>query len=266
MTTTETYRLSAVRYATRDAKRSDHFLGGDPDPEQPMPMDYFVWVATNAQRTIVIDTGFSASTAAKRGRIHLRQPAAGLRLLGVDASQVEDVIITHLHYDHVGTIGDFPRARLHLQEKDLHFVTGQAMTEAVRRASYEVDDVLNVVRALHTDRVRLYDGPAEVAPGLSLHLLGGHTPGMQAVRVHTARGWVVVASDATHYYENMESRRPFATTYDPAQVLAGFTTLRELADSPRHIIPGHDPLVMRRYAPPSPELDGIAVRLDVPPT
>jgi glyoxylase-like metal-dependent hydrolase (beta-lactamase superfamily II) len=83
--------------------------------------------------------------------------------------------------------------------------------------------------------------------------------------VNTARGAVVLASDTTHYYENMETRQPFATTYDVAQTLAGYDALQELADTPRHIVPGHDPLVMQRYPAASPELAGIVARLHAEP-
>ncbi|MBV9116973.1 MAG: N-acyl homoserine lactonase family protein, partial [Acetobacteraceae bacterium] len=81
----------------------------------------------------------------------------------------------------------------------------------------------------------------------------------------TARGWVVVASDVTHYYENMDAERPFTTALHIGDMLRGYDLLRAAAPSPAHIIPGHDPLVMRRYPPPRPELEGIAVRLDVAP-
>ena len=106
---------------------------------------------------------------------------------------------------------------------------------------------------------------AVCAPGIDVHLVPGHTPGIQVVSVNTARGKVVLASDSTHYYENMETGEPFATTYDAAQVVAGFRMLEELADSKRHIVPGHDPLVMRRYPAASKDLEGIVVRLDADP-
>ncbi len=76
---------------------------------------------------------------------------------------------------------------------------------------------------------------------------------------------MVVASDVTHYYENMETERPFTVALHIDKMLEGFDLLRAAAPSPAHIVPGHDPLVMRRYPPARPELEGIAVRLDVAP-
>jgi glyoxylase-like metal-dependent hydrolase (beta-lactamase superfamily II) len=88
---------------------------------------------------------------------------------------------------------------------------------------------------------------------------------MQCVRVHTGRGWVVLASDVTHYYENMETGRPFTAAFNIGEMLEAYDALRAHAPSPQHIIPGHDPLVMRLYPPPKPELEGVVVRLDVMP-
>jgi len=102
-------------------------------------------------------------------------------------------------------------------------------------------------------------------PGVSVHRIGGHTAGIQSVRVWTRRGWVVVASDASHLYANMEQGRPFPIVYNVADMLEGHRRLNQLAASPRHIVPGHDPLVMRRYAAPGRELEGVAVRLDTEP-
>jgi glyoxylase-like metal-dependent hydrolase (beta-lactamase superfamily II) len=178
---------------------------------------------------------------------------------------VDDVVITHMHYDHAGTIEDYPQARLHLQEREMQFVAGVPMMDPAVRQLFELADVTGVVSALHTDRLALHAGDAEVAPGLSLHLVQGHTPGMQVVRVYTERGWVVLASDASHYYENLESARPFRIVHDVPQVHAAFRTILSLADSPAHFIPGHDPLVMTRYPAPAPALEGIAADLAVMP-
>ena len=258
------YELFAIRYATRDARRSDHFIGGDPH-DGPMPMDYFLWVAIGPARTFVIDTGFTAEVAAMRGRTHLRCPVESLKLIGVDGASVQEVILTHLHYDHVGNFHKFPAAQFHLQEPEMHYVTGRYMRYPRLAHSFEVEDVVGMVRLNFARRVLFYDAAAELAPGITLHPVGGHSAGLQFVRVHTRRGWVVVASDVTHFYENMESGRPFTTAFHVGKMLEGFDALRAAAPSPQHIVPGHDPLVMRRYPAPRPDLEGIVVRLDVDP-
>ncbi len=258
------YELYAIRYATRGAQRRDHFIGGDPH-DGPMPMDYFVWVAVAAGRAIVIDIGFTAEVAAKRKRTFLRCPIDSLKLVGVDAADVKDVVLTHMHYDHVGNFAKFPVAEFHLQEPEMHYATGRYMRYDQLAHSFEVDDVVGLVRLNFGKRVRFYTGDTELAPGITLHAAYGHSAGLQFVRVHTRRGWVVVASDVTHFYENLETNRPFTTAFHIGGMLEGFDKLRAAAPTPAHIVPGHDPEVMRRYRPPSKALEGIVVRLDEAP-
>ena len=261
MPAADVYEVYAIRYARHERRASENFLGGDPH-DGPMPMDYFVWLARNRSRTIVVDTGFNAATARKRKREFLRSPAAGLKLLGVDAKKVKDVILTHLHYDHVGNFDLFPAATFHLQDAEMYFATGRHMASAPLAAVYDVKNVVGMVREVYQGRVRFYDGDAEFAPGVSLHLIGGHTMGLQVVRVQTRRGWVVLASDASHYYANMNELRPFPIVYNVGDMIDGWRRVRELADSADHIIPGHDPEVLRRYPAPNQKLAGVIARLD----
>jgi len=173
------YELFAIRYATRDARRGAHFIGGDPH-DGPMPMDYFVWVAKGGGRTFVIDTGFNAEVSEKRKRTFLRCPVEALAALGIDANAVEDVILTHLHYDHVGNFDQFPKARFHLQERELAYATGRYMHYPRLSHSFEVEDVCGIVRLNYAGRVMFYNGDAELAPGLTVHAVGGHSAGFNS--------------------------------------------------------------------------------------
>jgi glyoxylase-like metal-dependent hydrolase (beta-lactamase superfamily II) len=76
---------------------------------------------------------------------------------------------------------------------------------------------------------------------------------------------VVLASDTSHYDEHMETGRIFPTAVHVGEMVEGYDKLRALAESPQHVIPGHDPPVMERHPAPSKDLEGIVVRLDVPP-
>lgn len=258
------YEVYAIRYATRDGKRTNHFIGGDAH-DAPMPMDYYVWLIRNADTIFVVDTGFGAEVARKRGRQLIRTPMEGLALLNVEAAAVKDVIITHMHYDHIGTFDAFRSAQFHLQDDEMAYATGRHMRHRQFNHGYEVDEVIGMVRMVYKDRVRFYRGTAELAPGLSIHRIGGHTHGLQCVRVYTRRGWIVLASDCSHFYEHFERKRAFPTMFNVGEAIDGYETLQSLAQSPRHIIPGHDPLVMQRYPEASPEMKGIAVRLDTDP-
>jgi glyoxylase-like metal-dependent hydrolase (beta-lactamase superfamily II) len=261
----DTYEIHAVKYAHHARQSHENFIGGDPHDSAPMPLDYFVWAVIGRKRTFVLDTGFDAKVARQRGRDLICTPAEGLKTIGVDAATVQDVVLSHMHYDHAGNHDMFPQARYHLQDREMAYCTGRCMCHGVLRAPFEADDVKAMVGRIFEGRASFHDGTSELAPGISLHHVGGHSLGLQVMRVRTRRGWVVLASDATHFYANFEQRRPFPIVADVPQMLEGYATLHRLATSPNHIIPGHDPMVLDRYPASAPGLEGRAVRLDADP-
>jgi glyoxylase-like metal-dependent hydrolase (beta-lactamase superfamily II) len=263
--TDDTWEVYAIKYARVSRRSPDNFVGGDAH-DVDMPLNYYVWLIAGKNRNIVVDTGFGEEMAKKRDRQILRPVAEGLGALGVAPEKVEDVVITHMHYDHAGNLPLFPRARFHLQDSEMEFATGRCMCHAMMRHGYEADDVVHMVRCVFDQRVEFHDGPREIAPGVELHHIGGHTKGLQSVRVRTRRGWVVLASDASHFYAHMEQDRAFPILYNLADMLEGFKTLRRLATSSKHIIPGHDPLVMDRYPAAREEMKDWIVRLDIDPS
>jgi glyoxylase-like metal-dependent hydrolase (beta-lactamase superfamily II) len=257
------YEIYALRYATMARKRQEAFMAFDPH-DGPFPIDYSVWVILNSERTILVDTGFSAEASVRRKRDYLCSPIDAIARLGIKPEDVKDVIITHLHYDHAGNVHKLPNARLHLQEKELQYATGKYMKFDVMRHAYDEDDVVNIVRGVYKQRVEFYEGDAPFAPGIELIYIGGHTAGLQAVRVHTKRGWVVLASDAAHYYANLFKESPFPIIFHVGDMLEGFRTLLARADSVEHVVPGHDPLVRQRY-PAWKDGDSEIVLLHEPP-
>jgi glyoxylase-like metal-dependent hydrolase (beta-lactamase superfamily II) len=260
----DVHEVHAITYARVDRRSPENFLGGDPH-DVPMPLNYYVWLIVREGRTIVVDTGFDQRGAELRKREITRPVREGLTAFGVDPGGVEDVIITHLHYDHVGDFEAFPHARFHLQDREMAYATGRHMCHDRLRKPFDIEHVTGMVRQVYAGRVAFHDGAVELDRGLSLHRVGGHSDGLQIVRVHTRRGWVVVASDASHFYANLETGNPFPLVFNVGDMLEGHRTCLRLAESPAHVVPGHDPLVMRRYPAPSPELEGVAVRLDVEP-
>jgi glyoxylase-like metal-dependent hydrolase (beta-lactamase superfamily II) len=259
----DTYEILALKYARlAERRRFESFISAD-DHDAPHPIDYFVWVIRNAERTIVVDTGFDATEGAKRGRKIDRTPAAALEQVGVAASTVDQVIVTHLHYDHAGTLSAFPKARFHLQAAEMAYATGPCMCHAHLRHPFTADHVCEMVRNVYSGRVIFQNGDGEIAPGITVHKIGGHSRGLQCVRVATATGPVVLASDASHFYENFEMGKVFPITIDIGDVLDGYRRLIALAGSPRRVVPGHDPLVLERYPALNSATQGIVHRLDV---
>ncbi len=259
------YEVYALKYAERQARRPEHFIGGDPH-DQPMDMDYFVWAIVGPDSTWIVDTGFDRLDAARRQRTLVRSVTEALATIDLDAASVDNVILTHLHYDHVGGFAQFPRATFHLQDDEMGYATGRYMTHHGFSNAYTPDHVADLVHLVYDQRVSFIDGDAALAPGLSVHLVGGHTKGLQVVRVATALGWLVLASDASHFYENMETGRPFPIAFNLGPMLEGHRRCYQLASSAEAVIPGHDPRVFDLFPPARPGLDGIAVRLDIEPT
>lgn len=266
MSTPETYELYAIRYAHSPKRRRVDNLMHPTDPhDAPMPMDFYVWLAVGGGRNVLIDTGSGEWKCGERGHSFLRNPADGLEAMGVHPAAVDDVIITHLHWDHAGNLDRFPNARLHLQEEELRMVTSADMAHPYLNRVFFVDDVCTLIRRLFDGDVVFHGVESEIAPGITVRHVGGHTAGMQVVQVNTRRGRVVLASDASHFYTNFETGNPFPVLHDLHRMVKGWDVLRELADSDAHIVPGHDPLVRERYAAASTTLAGEIVRLDVDP-
>lgn len=245
---TTAYQILAVKYATVDRVRQSNFLQPiDGDPGAPMGLDFFVWLVVGNGTVMLVDTGFSPASALVRRRQYLVSPLESVRRLGYEPGDVKDVVITHLHYDHAGNIGEFPSARVWVQDREVRYATGDCMCDPKQNHFFSTDDVACLIKRLYQGDVRLVDGFHELAEGIELHRVGGHTDGLQVVRVWTARGWVVLASDAAHYRENLVKENPFPAIYSLDDMLQGYARIRELADGDDNIVPGHDPLVCTSY-------------------
>lgn len=259
--TAPAYGVTAVRYAERETTRSEVYYRWESygEPDGPLSMAYYFWILEPpAGPPIVVDSGFAPEVGARKGRPCSCEPAAALARLGIDGAEVEQVVVTHLHYDHIGNLELFPDAELIVARRELDF-----WTDPIARRPHFVDHtdteaLAGVVRAADAGRVRAVDDRLGVAPGIVAVRVGGHSPGQLVVSVATAGGGVLLASDAVHYYDELDTERPFAVLADLADVYRAYDTVRALAEG-RALVPGHDPLVMERY--PALDEDSLAVRI-----
>jgi glyoxylase-like metal-dependent hydrolase (beta-lactamase superfamily II) len=259
--------IYAIRYG-RLARfgRDNLLLCPELQASEPMPIDYYFWVLKSLEKTFVVDTGYSPALATKLGRKFECDPMDALRDIGVEPARVENVILTHLHYDHAGNIGEFNNAHFYFHEAELPFSQGWYAREPAFAFLYAGPHIAEAASLVQNGRATLLNGDFEIAPGVQLVHIPGHSPGHMALRVWTRRGWVVLAVDASHFKANMIQRRPYPLYLDLAQIMAGYDKLQAIAPDLDHIVCGHDSTTIDVYPAASSGLKGKIARLDLPPT
>lgn len=258
------WEVYALRYASRMSSRDDVFYRyhqyGEPDA--PKEMAYYIWVLRNAEATILVDTGYSAAGGGRRGRGHLIPPLEALGGIGVTGQNVDLVVNTHLHYDHTGHLAEFAEKPLLVNETELEVWTSP-LAERIHYASHiESQEVAGVAARAAAGDVTLIGGEHVVAEGVTALAVGGHSPGQTILFVEGERGPVVLASDAVHYYEEVDRDRACGVLVDLEGVYRAYDTIRgRLAERGSVLLAGHDPLVMDRFEALPGEAGGFGVRV-----
>jgi glyoxylase-like metal-dependent hydrolase (beta-lactamase superfamily II) len=257
----ENYTVTIVRYGTRSTVKSDVFLNypvyGEDDVE--IEMDYFVWLVQNENRTVVVDTGFSRKGGEARNRTFLLDLPTVYAELGVDPGSAPDVVLTHAHYDHTGNLDHFPASTVYLTADEYAFWTGRHKSRTQFHHSIEEDDLAEIGRAMDEGRVTLYSGRFDLAPGIQLIQVGGHTPGQAVVKVDTSEGVVLLASDAIHFYEEYERDMPFTYVANLVDMYEAFDSIHAMVDSGEvtHVVSGHDAGTLARFTSVGGSRDGL---------
>jgi len=248
------WEVLAVRHGRLRTTRADFYLnyGEYGTPDGPLELGYWFWVVRNATRTFVIDTGYSEAGGRSRGREILCPPAEAFAGLGIRPESDVDVVITHAHYDHAGNLGLFPSQPVHLHRAETEFWLSADAQHKQFQSVVDKADLDALGRLVRTDRVRWVDNDSEPAPGIRLVPFPGHTPGQLVVVVETARGRVVLASDACHLDEELAEDMPFKHNTDLVGLYRGLQTLREWHGRGDVIIAGHEPSTLERF----PRLEG----------
>ena len=250
------YDVYALKYGERDTTACQFFYRES--SHAPLTLHYFVWLILGGPHPILVDTGFLDDDAQARGIRNYVSPASMVERAGVKAADVPLALITHLHYDHWAGHSLFPGAEYWIQQDEVAFWTGPYGRTPAFRGSANVNALAGLVTLNYANRVRIIDGDREVLPGIRVHRVGGHTAGLQIVSVETARGTVVLTSDASHFYHNVETRQPVQIITSLPEMLDAFETIDTLAGATRLVVAGHDPQVAERFTVMEPGIIKIA--------
>jgi glyoxylase-like metal-dependent hydrolase (beta-lactamase superfamily II) len=239
------YEVYALKYGERDTTKCQFFFRES--SHDPLTLHYFVWLILGGPHPVLVDTGFLEDDARARHIRNYVSPATMVERAGVKPADIPMALITHLHYDHWAGHSLFPKAEYWIQRDEVSFWTGPFGSTPAFRQSANVDALARLVTLNYGQRVKIVEGEREVLPGLRVHRVGGHTAGLQIVTVQTARGPVVLTSDASHFYHNVETRQPVQIITSLPEMLTAFETIHELAGKEKLIVAGHDPQVAERF-------------------
>jgi glyoxylase-like metal-dependent hydrolase (beta-lactamase superfamily II) len=248
--TPDKFEVYAVRYATSPGfKVSLLVVGADPVKKQDLPFMFWVLKGRNG-RNVLIDAGSYHGAGFDRWKLaDTVNPAEAIAKVGLKANDVTDVIVTHIHWDHINGLDLFGKARAWIQRDEFeHYVDAGGKP---RLDEIEVDDAAMLAGLKKSGRLQFVDGDAkQIIPGITVYTGGRHTHSAQFVGVSTASGTVVVASDNIYMYENLEKRLPLGLTEDREADLRAMARMLTIASSPRLIVPGHDAAVFDRFPKP----------------
>lgn len=206
----------------------------------------YFWLIKGEGKVILVDTGFSFEDG-KAVNPEIRQtkdehPLSQLKRKNVEPEDVTDVIITHIHWDHLSPmIDNFINVNIYVQEKDIKYALNPP------HPWFSQFVFLDTVKKLTSDskeRVHLINGEEEVLPGIFVFLTGGHTPGSQAIKIKTKSGDAILTGDVVFTYRNIEEDLPVGFNSNLEEC---FLAMRRIRDEADIILPNHDPAILDRY-------------------
>ena len=220
------------------------FLRGETGPLRvPVP----AYLIEHPKGTVLFDTAMHPSVAtepevrlgflAKIFEVDMardQSAAARLEALEFDPTQIDLVILSHLHFDHSGGLETIPNADLLIQRREWQAAKDPDLAAQNAFAAHDFD---------HGHRVREVDGEHDVFGDGSVTCLPthGHTPGHQSLRLRLPEGEVILTGDACYMRQALERRHLPSVVHDDAEMLASLDRIAEWEAGGARIIFGHEP-------------------------
>jgi glyoxylase-like metal-dependent hydrolase (beta-lactamase superfamily II) len=247
--TSAEYEAYALRYGAISVRKSEKYYRFDTygDVDATVGLDFYFWLLRSPERAVLVDCGFDAVRTAARGYLQEQRPVDLLERRGVSPEDVDHVVLSHMHFDHIGNVDLFPNATFSVARAELKYWTGPFADRHLLCASGDPQETQMVVDLQRQGRVHLVDVAEEILPGVRVTPVRGHTPGQLITEVATRNGSVVLASDAIHLYEEMDLDRPYWVFHDLEGMFHGYDLLRRLEAEGATIVAGHDPAVMNLF-------------------
>jgi len=207
---------------------------------QKVTIGHFVWYLEGPRENIIVDAGITPERLASRGY----KPEAiqtldeGLKKLGISVGDIDFVILTHTHHDHIALAHEFPKAKFIVQRAEIEFDRNPHPFIAETRPA----DFMELIEGLDFEVV---EGDTEITDGIGVLLTPGHSAGTQSVAVKTAQGTAIITGFCCiqENFEPSSELRERMLFYTPGihlnvlQAYESVARVRELADL---VVPLHE--------------------------
>jgi glyoxylase-like metal-dependent hydrolase (beta-lactamase superfamily II) len=244
------YTIDAIRFGTIPQFRLSSLVVGA-DAAERIDLAVVVWLIRGGGRNVLYDTGYHRQTPGfdRFKTTDYIRPDEAVKIAGVAPAQITDVIISHVHWDHMGGLDLFPEATIWIQRAEYDYYMGQSWQPGETRGA-DVEDLVTLLKRNAAGKVRLVDGDdREILPGIRAYTGARHTFASQYIRIAGTPSFVL-ASDNCYLYRNLDTRSPIAQTFaqsDRAGNVAAFERMITLAGARERVVPGHDPRQFERF-------------------
>ncbi|GGB04129.1 MBL fold metallo-hydrolase [Puia dinghuensis] len=247
------YEVYAIRFAKSGFIKASEIAIGGSDKDSVADC-YMFWLLKGGGRNILVDAGFTLNENSTRNNSwnssnYIRPDSALLRLK-LQPGEITDIIITHPHWDHIGGITLFPTAQVWMQQDDYTYFVGTAWQKNGDHGGFYKEDVKAIVATNLDGRLHLVKGDSiELFPGIRAFIGSKHTWESQYVAVNTSAERVIIASDNSWYYYNLQhlTSIPPKFTFDPKAYVHQLKRMRRMQPNISLIIPGHDAAVFSQF-------------------
>ncbi len=239
------YSIHAIHVATLNDLSLARFIEGE-DKEKKIDFAVYIWLLRSNERNILFDAGFYKDKwFHDRDISNYVRPDKAVELAGITADQVTDIVISHVHWDHMEGTFLFPNAQLWIQREELEFYAGRGYQ--LEEQEVDVDEMVQLIRKNAAGMVKLIEGDnVEIIPGLKVYTGGKHTYGSQYLLIENEQNWILT-SDNAYLYRNIEDQIPIGVAVDKKRNLAAIKRMIGLAGDQSRVLPGHDMEIRRRF-------------------